>query len=49
MLRIKKLKIEKLIKFKVKKSSRIDRLARYHETNKNFIIIDFGTATTLML
>ena len=47
---LKKLKIEKLIKIKVKKSQiGSDRLANaisVLEPNKNFIIIDFGTATT---
>ena len=47
---LKKLKIEKLIKIKVKKnqvgSDRLANAISVLETNKNFIIIDFGTATT---
>ena len=47
---LKKLKIEKLIKIKVKKnqvgSDRLANAISVLEHNKNFIIIDFGTATT---
>ena len=47
---LKKLKIEKLIKIKVKKnqvgSDRLANAISVLETNKNFIILDFGTATT---
>ena len=47
---LKKLKIEKLIKIKVKKnqvgSDRLANAISVLKPNKNFIIIDFGTATT---
>ena len=47
---LKKLKIEKLIKIKVKKnqvgSDRLANAISVLEPSKNFIIIDFGTATT---
>ena len=47
---LKKIKIDKLIKIKVKKnqvgSDRLANAISVMEPNKNFIIIDFGTATT---